>query len=313
MLGAQLGARIPIFREEQRSRVYRLCIWYAEVLGRELTMCRHSFSAAALAIAMAAALPACSPFTEMPSQSNLGYVGGIWVAPASGAVGSAPAQTGTSGGVTARADFCDSDMGGWATARAHGEAAFGGNTSGVAGRVRVLGEAGAFTGSRAEHHFFGRLGVAGEIERTPYQGLFLLEAPTLFTGYEHHTREESGFLNLLHVDVGPRAGLADVGRVFAASTRTDLVAVPEVGGEVFLLGTAVTADASYMRLFTRDGLNSVYASACVGVLLALCADARFLFGTFATARGKVPDVSTVYVGLTLGLGVIGSDRRRGAW
>lgn len=263
----------------------------------------------AAVLAAAIALPGCG----FPRQSNVGYLGGIWVAPASVALDPEPANAGTVGGVAARVDFSDSDVGGWFSARAHLEGAIGGNSSGAAGRLHALAEGGAFSTSHAEHHLFGRLGIAGEVERDPYAGLFLFEAPTLFAGYEHHTGHSDGFLDLLHLDIGPRLGLADVARVFASGQRTDLVFTPEIGGELYLRGNAVNADVSYMRIFTREGLNVVRAAGCAGVGLAFCLDSRFVFGNFPEPRGRVQEVRTMYLGITIGIGAFGDDHRSGGW
>jgi len=176
----------------------------------------------------------------------------------------------------------------------------GGNGDGVAGSAQALIEGGL--GSRGSSPFV-RLGLAGELERNPYDGWYALEAPTLSGGYQYHGDGTQSFADSMHFDVGPIATLGLAGRAFAAESHADFVFAPALGGRVILMGELVSARASYRHFFESSPIDVVQTFACLDALVGLCLDGRLVRASFVSEPGTAPQDGVAWaLGVSLGLG-----------
>lgn len=195
------------------------------------------------------------------------------------------------GGVYARGQMADTqDV---MTYRVRADGGFGGNGRGIASRLSVDAEAG-YAVPEGPETFFVKGGLHGTLARDPATGLFALEVPTLWLGFQHHGERAS---DPWHLDVGPRASLAVVGRAFSDGAHRDFVAAPTAGAGLLLMGQVVTAEAVYTRIFETSRLETLRGSVCLAYFVQGCVDTRQVWADFG------PDAQlTSYVGFRLGLG-----------
>lgn len=226
--------------------------------------------------------------------ANIAFITGVEVRPVTEErAGLSSGQT--MGGVHASVQAAETDE--WASGRGRVDAAIGGNSNGFAGQFAVDADAGFAVGD-GEHHFFGRGGFAGALERDPLTGFYSLEIPAVTLGYQFHGTGTRTFADSMHFDIGPRASLGAVGRAFLGTRQADFVAAPEVGGRALLLGEFVAFEATYMRVFEGEPLHTVRGSACFMAFFAACLDTRHVVARFG---GSDQAVAASY-GVTIGFG-----------
>jgi len=181
----------------------------------------------------------------------------------------------------------------WVTARGRVDLGIGGNGNDPAGHLTVDAQIGLALFDGADH-LFGRAGLFGALEGDPVTGLYLLELPTLWLGYQHHGRDAD---DPWHLDVGPRLSLGVAGRALAPGEVSDLVAAPSVGGAVLLMGQLVTLEVTYAHYFDDAPMDVVRGSACLAAVVAVCLDTRHVIAPFADRWS-----STAYWGIRFGVG-----------
>lgn len=193
----------------------------------------------------------------------------------------------------------------WWTVRGRLDLGLGGDARGVAGHAALDAQVGLAFLDGADHPFV-RIGVYATAEADSLTGLYLLEVPTLWLGYQHHGETMS---DQWHLDVGPRVVFGAVGSALARGDLVgggsfDFVAAPGVGGAVLLMGEFLTFEATYTHDFASADLDVVRGSACFAALVALCLETRHV----VTRIGDQP-ATTAYYGIRLGVGLAtGADR-----
>jgi len=208
------------------------------------------------------------------------------------------------GGVHAIAQAAET-LDDWWTVRGRLDLGLGGDARGVAGHATLDAQVGMAFLDGADHPFV-RIGVYGTAEADSLTGLYLLEVPTLWLGYQHHGESMS---DQWHLDVGPRVVFGAVGSALARGDLMgggsfDFVAAPGVGGAVLVMGELATFEATYTHDFAAADLDVVRGSVCLAALLAICPETR----PVVLAIGEPPMV-TGYYGIRLGVGLAtGADR-----
>jgi hypothetical protein len=226
---------------------------------------------------------------------NVAIVGGIEIAPAS-AGGDGIEEAQTTGGLRASVQGAETDED-WVSAVGRIDVAAGGNGHGFAGRLTVDGQVGVALWDE-DDHLFGRVGLFGTLETDPVTGYSALELPTLFLGYQHHGRDAD---DVSHIDVGPRFSLGMAGRASAPDgAHADFVFAPGAGAGVLVMGFAVTAELTYVRMFESSPVDVVRGSACFAALFAVCLDTRHIFADFGLTPGWD---RTAYYGVRVGAGL----------
>lgn len=245
-------------------------------------------------LALASALLLCAGCTKTRT-ANTGLMFGITAGPTS----ATEVYEGAVGGVTGKAAVAETQD--HVTVYARGDAALGGNVRGVAGQLALQAELGA-AAFEGPQHLFARGGFTGTLERDPYTGFFAFEAPVATLGYQFHGQGTSTFADGMHFDVGIHGGLLAAGRVFAATRQIDLVADPELGPVVVLMGDAINVRLEYAAVFAEELLHLGRASACFEAFFALCVDTRQIVTRVDTPSGR-RDVHTSVFGVAFGGGI----------
>lgn len=223
-------------------------------------------------------------------------------APVTASVG-AESELSGAGGVHAIAQAAET-LEDWWTVRGRLDLGLGGDARGVAGHATLDAQVGLAFLDGADHPFV-RVGVYATAEADSLSGLYLLEVPTLWFGYQHHGETVS---DQWHLDIGPRLVFGAVGSALArgnlaAGGSFDFVAAPGVGGALLVMGEFVTLEVTYTHEFASAELDIVRGSACFAAILALCFETRHV----VTRIGGEPAM-TGYYGIRLGVGLaIGVD------
>ncbi|MEZ4224643.1 MAG: hypothetical protein R3B13_27075 [Polyangiaceae bacterium] len=205
----------------------------------------------------------------------------------------------TAFGFHGKHEVAHTDAGGSESEYARIEVKAGANRNGVLGALSGEGQLGVTTSDDPNAAFI-RGGARGTLETDPVSGMFSLELPTLFAGYQHHGKSLS---DQKHFDVGPRASFGLIGNARSDDRNASFVAAPIVGAGAIYMATGVTASVSYDRVLESAPLDLVRGSACMLLLLALCVEVRHVQAAFSGERS-----ASTYLGFSVGVGLAHGEK-----
>jgi len=175
------------------------------------------------------------------------------------------------------------------------------------GKAYIDGGIGGIYHLGQNHGPLARLGVRGLMQGNDDFYFSFLEIPTLDIAYQLH-------LDWAMVEGGLRAGPVWTGK-YDTRRRVDrdVGIAPEWGAFGTAIAGPVLFDAALFRIQHERPVNVGLAKLCVAYVVGVCGDAEFINGDLfkpvssATAAPELENVTTLYLGLSLGFGKMFED------